>query len=119
TAQAAHAERAEFDRRIRGDLPAAVDAAIAAVTKSASAEAPKLATRQSSLKVIEALAPVMPELVGGSADLTGSNNTKAKEMAPVTAQNYGGDYIYYGVRGDRRAAPLNGPALHCRDGPRG
>ena len=109
---AAHADRAEFDRRIRGELPAAVDPAIAAVKKSASAEAPKLATRQSSLKVIEALAPVMPELVGGSADLTGSNNTKAKEMAPVTAQNYGGNYIYYGVREHGMAAAMNGLALH-------
>jgi transketolase len=91
---AAHAQRAEFDRRIDGDLVAAADLAINAVKKSVSAEAPKLATRQSSLRVIEALAPVLPELVGGSADLTGSNNTKAKDMASVTAQNYGGNYIY-------------------------
>ena len=109
---AAHADRAEFDRRIRGEVPAAVDPAINAVKKSASTEAPKLATRQSSLRVIEALAPVMPELVGGSADLTGSNNTKAKEMAPVTAQNYGGNYIYYGVREHGMAAAMNGLALH-------
>ncbi len=109
---AEHADRAEFDRRIRGDLPAAADSAINAVKKAASAEAPKLATRQSSLRVIEALAPVMPELVGGSADLTGSNNTKAKEMAPVTAQNYGGNYIYYGVREHGMAAAMNGLALH-------
>ncbi|HZF35378.1 MAG TPA: transketolase, partial [Candidatus Angelobacter sp.] len=109
---AAHAERAEFDRRIDGDLLAAADLAINAVKKSVSAEAPKLATRQSSLKVIEALAPVLPELVGGSADLTGSNNTKAKDMVPVTSQNYGGTYIYYGVREHGMAAAMNGLALH-------
>ena len=109
---AAHAQRAEFDRRIDGDLVAAADLAINAVKKSVSAEAPKLATRQSSLRVIEALAPVLPELVGGSADLTGSNNTKAKDMASVTAQNYGGNYIYYGVREHGMAAAMNGLALH-------
>jgi transketolase len=109
---AAHAEGAEFDRRIGGDVVAAADLAINAVKKAAAAEAAKLATRQSSLKVIEALAPVLPELVGGSADLTGSNNTKAKEMKPVTAQNYGGSYIYYGVREHGMAAAMNGLALH-------
>jgi transketolase len=109
---AAHAERAEFDRRIGGDLLTAADLAINAVKKSVSAEAPKLATRQSSLKVLEALAPVLPELLGGSADLTGSNNTKAKDMAPVTAQTYGGNYIYYGVREHGMAAAMNGLALH-------
>jgi transketolase len=109
---AAHAERAEFDRRIGGDLLTAADLAINAVKKSVSAEAPKLATRQSSLRVLEALAPVLPELVGGSADLTGSNNTRAKDMAPVTAQNYGGNYIYYGVREHGMAAAMNGLALH-------
>jgi transketolase len=109
---AAHPDGAEFDRRIAGDLLAAADLAINAVKKSASAEAPKLATRQSSQKVLEALAPVLPELIGGSADLTGSNNTKAKDMAPVTAQNYGGRYIYYGVREHGMAAAMNGLALH-------
>jgi len=109
---AGHAERAEFDRRLGGDLLGAADLAINAVKKAAAAEAPKLATRQSSLKVIEALAPVLPELVGGSADLTGSNNTKAKDMKPVTAQSYGGTYIYYGVREHGMAAAMNGLALH-------
>ena len=80
----AHAERAEFDRRIEGELPAGFDAAVDALKQASSAEAPKVATRQASQKVLEALAPVLPELVGGSADLTGSNNTKAKDMAPVT-----------------------------------
>jgi transketolase len=107
-----HAERAEFDRRITGELPAGVAAAIEAVKKSAAAKAPKLATRQSSQKVLDALAPVLPELIGGSADLTGSNNTKGKDMAPVTADSYSGRYIYYGVREHGMAAAMNGLALH-------
>jgi transketolase len=108
----AHKDSAEFDRRRTGELPAAFAATIEATKKAVSAEAPKLATRQSSQRVLEALAPVMPELLGGSADLTGSNNTKAKEMAPVTPENYGGRYIYYGVREHGMAAAMNGLALH-------
>jgi len=107
-----HSQQAEFDRRIAGDLPEGFTAAIEAVKRAASSEAPKLATRQSSQKVLETLAPVLPELLGGSADLTGSNNTKAKDMAPVTAANYGGRYIYYGVREHGMAAAMNGIALH-------
>jgi transketolase len=107
-----HARRAEFDRRVAGDLPESFAATIEAVKRAASSEAPKLATRQSSQKVLEAMAPTLPELLGGSADLTGSNNTKAKDMAPVTAANYGGRYIYYGVREHGMAAAMNGIALH-------
>ncbi len=107
-----HARRAEFDRRIAGNLPESFAATIEAVKRAASSEAPKLATRQSSQKVLEAMAPTLPELLGGSADLTGSNNTKAKDMAPVTAANYGGRYIYYGVREHGMAAAMNGIALH-------
>ncbi|QEX24010.1 transketolase [Hypericibacter adhaerens] len=109
---AAHKDRAEFDRRQAGELPAQFAATIEAAKKAVSAEAPKLATRQSSQRVLEALSPVMPELLGGSADLTGSNNTKAKDMAPVTAQNYGGRYVYWGVREHGMAAAMNGIALH-------
>ncbi len=109
---AAHAERAEFDRRLAGDVPAAADRAIDALKRSVAAEAPKLATRQSSQKVLEALAPVLPELIGGSADLTGSNNTKAKDMAPMTAEDFGGRYLYYGVREHGMAAAMNGLTLH-------
>ncbi len=108
----AHKDRAEFDRQQSGELPAAFAATIEATKKAVSAEAPKLATRQSSQRLLEALSPVMPELLGGSADLTGSNNTKAKDMAPVTAENYAGRYIYYGVREHGMAAAMNGIALH-------
>ena len=107
-----HKDRAEFDRRIKGDLPAGFAAAVAALKQATSAEAPKIATRQSSQKVLDALAPVLPELVGGSADLTGSNNTRAKDMGAFAAGNYGGRYIYYGVREHGMAAAMNGMALH-------
>jgi transketolase len=109
---AAHAQREEFDRRQAGELPQTFDAAVTKLKRDIVAEAPKIATRQSSQKVIEALASALPELVGGSADLTGSNNTKGKEMAPVSAPDYSGRYIYYGVREHGMAAAMNGIALH-------
>jgi len=111
--EAASAEtRAEFLRRQSGTLPAGFAAAMEQVREKFAAEAPKLATRQCSNMVIEALAPVMPELVGGSADLTGSNLTKAKSQKPVTAKDFSGNYIYYGVREHGMAAAMNGLALH-------
>ncbi len=111
--EAASAEtRAEFLRRQSGTLPAGFAAAMEQVREKFAAEAPKLATRQCSNMVIEALAPVMPELVGGSGDLTGSNLTKAKSQKPVTAKDFSGNYIYYGVREHGMAAAMNGLALH-------
>ncbi len=104
--------QAEFLRVIACELPQGWEQAITALKKKTSAEAPKVATRQSSETVLNALAPVIPELIGGSADLTGSNNTKAAGMAPVTARDYGGRYIYYGVREHGMAAAMNGMALH-------
>jgi len=104
--------RREFERRIRGELAEGWRTAIDGVKAKAASEAPKLATRQASGNVLDALAPVMPELVGGSADLTGSNNTRAKSQKPVTAKDYGGSYIFYGVREHAMAAAMNGMALH-------
>jgi transketolase len=75
-------------------------------------EAPRIATRQSSQKVLETLAPLLPEMIGGSADLTGSNNTKTKEMVVVSPPDYRGTYIHYGVREHGMAAAMNGLALH-------
>jgi transketolase len=109
---AASPERDELDRRIQGVLPEGLEATVARLKRSLIAEAPKIATRQSSQRVLDALAPVVPELVGGSADLTGSNNTKAAEMAPVAPPDYAGRYIYYGVREHGMAAAMNGIALH-------
>ncbi|MEX2296587.1 MAG: transketolase [Dongiaceae bacterium] len=112
TRHAAHQSRGEFDRRIAGAVPGALAKAIVEAKRKASAELPKIATRQSSQNVLEAIVPIMPELVGGSADLTGSNNTKTKSMKPVTADDYAGRYIYYGVREHGMAAAMNGIALH-------
>jgi transketolase len=106
------AERDEFARRMRGELPDGFAGAISALKRKISAEAPKLATRQSSQAVIDALAPVMPELLGGSADLTGSNNTKGKGMEPVTSGDFSGRYVYWGVREHGMASAMNGLALH-------
>jgi transketolase len=108
----ASAQRAEFDRVITGELPANFASTVNELKSAISAEAPKIATRQSSQKVIEALLPIMPELIGGSADLTGSNNTKGKTATPIKPGDYGGNYIYYGIREHEMAAAMNGLALH-------
>ena len=108
----AHAQRAEHDRVIAGELPTNFASTVNALKTAIASEAPKIATRQSSQKVIEALVPIMPELIGGSADLTGSNNTKAKTATPIKAGAYGGNYIYYGIREHEMAAAMNGLALH-------
>jgi transketolase len=107
-----HAERDEFDRRQLGDLPEKFDATFARMKRAMVIEAPKIATRQSSQKVLETVAPLLPALIGGSADLTGSNNTKTKAMAVVEPPDYRGTYIHYGVREHGMAAAMNGLALH-------
>ncbi len=73
---------------------------------------PAMATRQSSMKVIEALNGLMPNLIGGSADLSGSNNTKTSNSVIINSKNYGGNYIHYGVREHGMAAAMNGIALY-------
>ncbi len=108
----AHAKRAAFDRQLSGDLPEGFDRTVLRLKRAVVAEAPKIATRQSSQKFLEALIPAMPDVVGGSADLTGSNNTKIKDMTAVAPPGYEGRYIYYGVREHAMAAAMNGIALH-------
>jgi len=76
------------------------------------ASPPKVATRKASELALEAINPVVTSTIGGSADLTGSNNTKTKGLATLTADNYGGRYIYYGIREFGMAAAMNGMALH-------
>ena len=109
---ATHADRDEFDRRQMGNLPEKFDATFARMKRALVVEAPKIATRLSSQKVLETLTPLLPEMIGGSADLTGSNNTKTKEMAAVSPPDYRGTYVHYGVREHGMAAALNGLALH-------
>ncbi|MBN9584510.1 MAG: transketolase [Afipia sp. 62-7] len=104
--------RAEFERRTRGDLPKAMTEAVAKM-KAALAAAPKdIATRTASEHALEVLTAAVPEMIGGSADLTGSNNTRVKGMVAVSANNYGGRYVNYGIREHGMAAAMNGMALH-------
>ncbi len=89
-----------------------VQDAIANLKRALAEKQPKEATRVSSQNLLEAVVPAMKHLIGGSADLTGSNNTKTKAMQAVTAPDYSGNYIYYGVREHGMAAAMNGLALH-------
>jgi transketolase len=111
-AKADKALAAEFTRTVAGKLPEGFTVAVNAHKKAMSEGAPKLATRVASQKAIEAVFPVMPEMAGGSADLTGSNNTKVAGQNPVTRDDFSGAYIYYGVREHGMAAAMNGIALH-------
>ncbi|MHA1152056.1 MAG: transketolase [Alphaproteobacteria bacterium] len=104
--------RDEFERRMRGDLPSGWREALATMKQATLEEAPKIATRVSSQRVLDTLAAAIPELVGGSADLTGSNNTKAASQAVISAADFSGRYLHYGVREHAMAAAMNGLALH-------
>lgn len=106
------AARGEFDRAIAGDLPNGWDASMAALKLELVAEKPARATRVSSGAVLETLVPAIPELVGGSADLTGSVNTRVPNMAALSAEDFSGRYIHYGIREFGMAAAMNGMALH-------
>ena len=105
-------QRATFERQIAGKLPDGWQAAVAAFKAKVVAEAPTLATRVSSQQALDVLAAAIPEMIGGSADLTGSNNTKAKSQGFVTPDDFSGSYIHYGVREHGMAAAMNGIALH-------
>ncbi|MDE1906506.1 MAG: transketolase, partial [Rhodospirillales bacterium] len=109
---AKHPMRAEFERVMQGKLPEGWAEAMSAYKASLAETKPKIATRQASQKALEVLVPAMPELVGGSADLTGSNLTLIKGMGDVVPGNYAGRYIYYGIREFGMAAAMNGIALH-------
>ena len=104
--------QAEFDRTMSGALPTGWESAIATVKAMAVKDAPKMATRKASEVVLKELTKVMPEMVGGSADLTGSNLTKVDALSPVTAEDFSGGYIYWGVREHGMASAMNGMALH-------
>jgi|DewCreStandDraft_4_1066084.scaffolds.fasta_scaffold11827_3 transketolase len=105
--------REEFLRRQRGDLPRErLGAAVRAVKEKLAAAPKDIATRAASELALEALVPALPELIGGSADLTGSNNTRPKGMTVLSAKDYGGRFIHYGVREHGMAAAMNGLALH-------
>ncbi len=106
------ATKARFEADISGAVAPGVAAAVEAFKKAASEGAAAQATRISSQKLLDKLAPAQPNLIGGSADLTGSNNTKAADMKAVTPDDFSGRYIHYGVREFGMAAAMNGIRLH-------
>lgn len=101
-----------FKRVMAGDLPARLEAAIQDCKKSLAGNQDRLATRKASENALKAIVPAVPEMIGGSADLTGSNNTRTPEQEPVTAGSFGGSFIHYGIREHGMAAAMNGMALH-------
>jgi transketolase len=104
--------KAEFERRMTGVLPTALTDAVQKV-KRTLAEVPKdIATRASSEFALEGLVPAVPEMIGGSADLTGSNNTRTKSMKAISASDFSGRFINYGIREHAMAAAMNGMTLH-------
>jgi len=106
-------KRAEFERRVAGELPKQALAAAVAKVKQQLAAAPKdMATRVACEFALESLIPALPEMIGGSADLTGSNNTRTKTMKAMSTADYSGRFIHYGVREHGMAAAMNGMALH-------
>lgn len=104
--------RDAFDEAMGYAMPAAARDALVALKAEWLAERPKLATRQASGKVLDAVKPKLPALIGGSADLSGSNNTKTVVSSFVTRGDFSGRYINYGVREHGMAAIMNGLALH-------
>ncbi|RMH44554.1 MAG: transketolase, partial [Alphaproteobacteria bacterium] len=104
--------RAEFERRLAGAPSRRLAGAIRAVKKAAAADRPKVATRKASEMVLTAVNPVCPETVGGSADLTGSNNTLTPDLGVFLPENRKGRYVHYGIREHAMAAAMNGMALH-------
>jgi transketolase len=105
--------RAAFERRNRGELPVRqLAAAVREVKEKLSAAPKEIATRAASEFALETLIPALPEMLGGSADLTGSNNTRTKAMKAMSAADYSGRFIHYGVREHGMAAAMNGMALH-------
>ena len=104
--------RGAFDAAVAGDLPAGLSEALAGLKRSFVDEGPTIATRVANQRVIGAIADALPCLIGGSADLTGSNGTKTDALVPIAPGDYGGRYLYFGVREHAMGAVMNGMALH-------
>ena len=104
--------RKEFERVLSGELPGGWHQRLDEFKRSMIDDPPKLATRQASQKVLEVLVGAIPELVGGSADLTGSNLTHVNSMKVVNSDDYSGNYVHYGIREHGMAAAMNGIAQH-------
>ncbi|MEL6608538.1 MAG: transketolase [Pseudomonadota bacterium] len=106
------AKQREFERVFALEAPKKLSATVKALKKQMSETAPKLATRAASEKALEVLNPVATETVGGSADLTGSNNTKTADLGVHLPDNRAGRYLHYGIREHGMAAAMNGMVLH-------
>ncbi len=106
------AKKAEFTRRFAGKLPEGFDAAIAAYKQKLADEKPTVATRKASENALEVVNGIITETIGGSADLTGSNNTKTSQTKSITPTDFSGRYMHWGVREHGMAAAMNGMALH-------
>ena len=104
--------RSRFERVTAGTLPSNLDNAVDGFKKQLAEDKPKWATRKSSEEALKAIVPHVPEMIGGSADLTGSNNTKTPEQMPISADDFSGSFIHWGVREHGMAAAMNGIALH-------
>ncbi len=102
----------EYDRLEKGDLPENLDDVLGDEKLKFFKEKPKMATRQCSASIINTISNIMPELIGGSADLSGSNNTKTEASKVINAKNFSGNYIHYGVREHAMAGVMNGMALY-------
>ena len=105
-----HPERVDFERRMAGDLPKSFS--MADHVKNLMADPQKAATRKASEWALEAINRALPETIGGSADLTGSNNTRTGDIDTLSADDYGNRYINYGIREFGMASAMNGMALH-------
>ncbi|OYU49779.1 MAG: transketolase [Rhizobiales bacterium PAR1] len=104
--------KAAFDAALSGDLPKAYTKAMKALKAEAAAKPQEVATRRAGEITLEHISPVLPELISGSADLTGSNNTKTKDMGIVKPGDFSGRFVHYGIREHAMAAAMNGMALH-------
>ena len=102
----------ELKRLIAGDLPDRIEDSIYSFIEEVQKDLPKMATRVSSQKVLNILGPLIPELLGGSADLTGSNNTNWDGTKEIRANDFSGNYINYGVREFGMTGIMNGLVLH-------
>ena len=111
-AEASASRQAEFTRIMTGEAPKKLSATVKALKKQLSEEAPKVATRKASEMALEVINPIAPETIGGSADLTGSNNTKTGDLGILSPEDRKGRYVYYGIREHGMAAAMNGMALH-------
>ena len=107
-----NADALAFETALKGQLPRSLNTTIAGFKRKASTEAKPLASRKASEHVLDVLNPLIPEMIGGSADLTESNFTKTKDQRPLSANNYAGRFIHYGIREHGMAAAMNGMALH-------